>query len=279
MRARWARHAWLQGTLAIAAAGVVPTALAHAADFRIHTRVFMGNEKKPASENTTLFKDGVVYDYIAEPNEVTIFDPRRGRFVVLDVDRRLRAEIPTKDVAGRIQQLRELMAQQNNNEVAVFFQKPVFERSVDPQTKELVFDSQYLKYRIEPLRPKSDEILRSYIQFANWYAQLNAVTKPGSTPPFPRMVINDHLQAQGVIPARVEFTAVNNNRVAAVRSVTLHSDHEVQWKLFGEDLRRIEETGRQLVSFKKVSPSDYLQIDGQLSGKPVQASRPQLGAK
>jgi hypothetical protein len=166
------------------------------------------------------------------------------------------------------------MGQQNDNEVARFFQNPVFKINEDPDTGELVFDSQLLQYRITTMPAKSDDLLHTYIQFANWYAQLNSVTKPGSTPPFPRMAVNDNLQARGLIPTEIEFTATNPARIAATRSITLRSVHDVEWKLFGEDLRRIEETGRQMAAFAEVTPQKYLQPAEGPGGQAQNAGKP-----
>lgn len=245
------------------------------AEFRIETRVYMANEKEPASENLTLFRDGVVYDYIVTPREVTVFDPDRGRrFVLLDLDRKLRTTIPTNVVADYIQGIRQRMAQLADDEVQRFFQNPRFEVAVDPDTRRLSLDSPYLHYRLATVAAKSDEVLRAYIRFANAYAQLNTVTKPGSTPPFPRMAVNDELERRGLIPTEIEFTATNPSKLAGARSVTLRSVHGIDWRLFAEDLKRIDETKQQLVAFKHVSPQEYLQLSNSPLAPPQQAQKP-----
>lgn len=268
MRTCFQRPAWFGAAVLTLAAGVGAPDRVAGGEFRIQTRLYMGNEKEPASENITLFKDDVVYDYSASPQstlEVTMFDPRRGRFVLLDIERRLRTQIPTKEVANHIQQLRAKMATQNENKMFQFFQNPQFKAAVDPETDELTFDSPYLTYRIVPLAVKDEQVLRTYIQFANWYAQLNSVIMPGSTPPFPRLAINSALQSRGVMPTRLTFTAKNLEPLAANKSITIRSVHEVEWKLFADDQRQIEETGRQLVTFQEVSPTEYLRLT---SGQP-----------
>ena len=49
-----------------------------AEDFRIQTRVYRGDEETPVSQNLTLFRAGVVYDFLSEPAETTIYDRPRG---------------------------------------------------------------------------------------------------------------------------------------------------------------------------------------------------------
>ncbi|MBL9123311.1 MAG: hypothetical protein JNG90_06730 [Planctomycetaceae bacterium] len=244
------------------------------AEFRIQTSVFMGNEKTPASSNLTLFTNDVVYDYIAEPQEVTVFDPRRGRFVLLDVERQIRTQIPTKDVARNMQELRVHLANTKNNAIAAFFSNPQFESNIDPDTKELVLTSPIFTYRVTPLPVEDSTVLQTYVRFANSYAQLNQVTKPASPPPFPRMAVNEILKGRGVIPAKIVFTASNPAKLAANKSVTLKSVHAVQWKLFADDRKQIEETGRQLVTFREVPPEEYLRLTNGADQPNQQAARP-----
>ena len=253
--------------------------LAAAAEFRIQTSLYMGGAKDPASKNLTLFKDDVVYDYIESPQEVTMFDPRRGRFVLFDVERRLRTEIPTKDVARNLQELRVHLANQKDNPVAKFFQAPQFDTALAPETDELVLSSPLLTYRVTTLPVDDSAALMTYIRFANAYAQLNAVTKPGSMPPFPRMAMNEILKSRGVIPAKLEFTFSNPAKLAANKSVTLKSVHNVQWRLFADDNKQIAETGKHLVTFKLVPPKEYLQLTNEAPDQNQQAQRQPVGKK
>ena len=74
----------------------VPRA-ARAEEFRIETRVYVGDEKEPVSETTTLFLDGVVYDFLAEPAQIAVFRKpgggKPGRFILLDPEHGVRTEI------------------------------------------------------------------------------------------------------------------------------------------------------------------------------------------
>ena len=70
-------------------------------DFHVDSKLYMGNEEKPISEITTIFRSGFVYDFITDPNkkndpETTIFDSLRGRFVVIDPQRRVWTQVSTE---------------------------------------------------------------------------------------------------------------------------------------------------------------------------------------
>src|SRR5436190_22511749 len=69
-------------------------------EFRVDTEVFKNDEKKPILEQLTIFAaDGTVYDFqLTAPPESTVFDPRHGRFTLLDETRKVKAVIATQEV-------------------------------------------------------------------------------------------------------------------------------------------------------------------------------------
>src|SRR5262245_17268198 len=79
--------------------------VATADDFSLINKVYDG--KTVVARSTTLFVDGKVYDFLVEPAETTVFDPVRGRFVLLDQLREVRAEISTEEVSDFCRRLRE----------------------------------------------------------------------------------------------------------------------------------------------------------------------------
>jgi hypothetical protein len=102
MSARKIRFGWLIW-LAAALAGL--PALALAQDFRIDTEIFVRTvgekvkEKEPDAETLTIFTNNMIYDFLrSEPREITLFDPSRGRFTLLDETRELKTSLSTQDV-------------------------------------------------------------------------------------------------------------------------------------------------------------------------------------
>ena len=72
-------------------------------DFQVETQLYLVGEEKPINEITTIFRSGFVYDFISDPNkqrdpEPTIFDSLKGRFVVIDPQRRLWTQVSTEAV-------------------------------------------------------------------------------------------------------------------------------------------------------------------------------------
>src|SRR5438067_5265631 len=90
--------------LAAALASVPP--IASGQDFRIDTEIFVGQEKEPKVQTLTIFADGRVFDFLqTEPRQITVFDPLRGQFTLLDETRREKAAVTT---AGLLASMLEL---------------------------------------------------------------------------------------------------------------------------------------------------------------------------
>src|SRR5262245_62467253 len=64
--------------------------------FRIETKVFAGKEKAPVSETTTLFRNGVVYDFLKKPQQTAVFrkpgNGAPGRFILISDSHSIRTE-------------------------------------------------------------------------------------------------------------------------------------------------------------------------------------------
>ena|SRR5689334_22705737 len=75
-------------------------ALADDLEFRVDTEVFKNDEKQPILEQLTIFAaDGTVYDFqLTAPAETTVFDPRHGRFTLLDDTKKVKAVVATQQI-------------------------------------------------------------------------------------------------------------------------------------------------------------------------------------
>src|SRR5687767_13323220 len=117
-------------TLLVATLAAYPTALT-AQDFRIDTEIFVGlesekKEKEPAAETLTIFTNGMVYDFLlSDTREMTLFDPSRGRFTLLDESRRVKASLSTQEVLDYVFAF-ETYAAQSKDSLFAFAAKPEF---------------------------------------------------------------------------------------------------------------------------------------------------------
>lgn len=229
---------------------------AQATDFRINSDVFVSGREEPVSQNVTLFRAGIVYDYVAVPENVTIFDPRQGKFVLLDPIHRVKTEIPTKDVKAFNEELKVRVAA-HNDPLLRFMADPHFKIST-PKANQLIMSGPNLTYQITTERSKDAPALRQYLEFSNWYAQLNTLVNAGSPPPYTRIRINEMLAKKDAIPTSVELTVLPPGKGSS--EVKLTSRHKMEWKLLADDNRRIDETHKQLAIFKNVSFEEFQRV-------------------
>jgi len=230
-------------------------AMGLAEDFRIETAVYSGKSKLPVSQNITLFQAGAVYDYLTsmkpgdEASErVAVFDQPRGRFILLDVARKMKAEVKTDDVLLFASKLQTAVAAKSGNAFTKFAAEPDFAVDFD-ENEQLSLTSSHMTYRLKTMPAKTPEAAVQYREFSDWYVRFNTMSNPGSTPPFARMAVNAELAKRGLIPTEVQLTIPAQS---GVKAAALRSEHHVSWRLLPRDVERIEKTASQLATFKLV---------------------------
>ncbi|MBN1588135.1 MAG: hypothetical protein JW888_01325 [Pirellulales bacterium] len=239
--------------LVLATATTMPAI--RAADFRVENRVFVGTDEEPTVLSSTIFHRGVVYDFLNEPEEVILFDPALDRIILLDVGRKLQTRLNTATVRQAIDRLKHLNAESKDAETR-FLYNPVFKQTVDEETQDLVFDGEWLTYRVASAAVDDAEIVRQYRQFSDWSARLNTFLQPGSRPPFARMMVNEALEKRGAIPSRI-LLVLKRRRGLAFRREQLRSEHHLIKRLVESDRHRVVQAGEQMASFKSVSYAEY----------------------
>ena len=102
------------------------SAIGNGQDFRVDTEVFFDQEKEPAVEALTIFSDGRVYDFLISQQEIVVFDPPRGQFILLDESRRIKAIVRTEELMEVTLELETHAVQSKSPELA-FAARPNFE--------------------------------------------------------------------------------------------------------------------------------------------------------
>jgi hypothetical protein len=227
---------------------------ARAADFRIQSKVF-GEAPSPLAENLTLFRAGAVYDYLEEPATVTVFDPARGRFLLLDPARRRQTEVSADEVEHFVSRLKERCVKEPEGFLR-FMADPQFDAKQDQASGELVLSSAWLTYRVSSIQAQSADELEQYRQFADAYARLNTLTNPGNIPPFARLALNATLFQRNEIPERVRLD-LTGPKPLGQQQVTFRSEHLVTRRLLEGDLQRINQTAKDITTFNTVSLKEF----------------------
>lgn len=236
---------------AIVVIGCALPARAVGQDFRVESEVSLRDNKKPFSENLTLFANDMVYDFLlTKPEEITIFDPAGGKFVLLDPARKLKLTIAREDILSLIAKLK---ASEYGTKDPFLF-APLFNVGFDQQNSWVTLTSSRITYRVKGLVPKDPGVVYQYRRFADWYARLNA-TVPGNMPPFARIEMNKEIAIRGFIPEQVELTLKSRGRTP--KKTELVSRHLVVWQLSNRDRDKIESAEAYKSSFRPATFKEY----------------------
>jgi hypothetical protein len=253
-------------SLVLALVGWAAASLAAAQDFRIDTEVFVGpldrKDIEPASETLTIFANEMVYDFLlAEPREITLFDPLRGRFTLMDDSRKVKASLSTQEVLDYVLSF-DSHAAQSKNPLFAFAADPQFETSAEEVRENgqslvrITLAADPLSYVALGQKPQQAQSVRAYRQFADWFARLNAA-RPGNLPPEARMVLNQTLADRGLLPLEVTRTIVTSGTFGREKKLEVKTRHLVNWTLSGEDRKRLEHAGDCLARYQAVSFDEY----------------------
>lgn len=219
-------------------------------DFRIETDVFFDSEDEPAISTLTLFRGTTVYDFMGDKNEeITILDINRGRFVLLDCQRKIKTTVTT-DQLLRFSAALKSEARGSTQALVT----PELTESFDKQTGILKMVGKRLHYKVDTIRPPSAEVVPRYRKFADWYARLNA-TRVGNLPPFARMQLNASMANHEILPRSVERTISPISPLGS--SHVVRTSHLVNWQLTNTDRKRISRAGDYMASYREVSPASY----------------------
>ena len=257
---RWASRLAIYGlVLALTSGASAP--LWAGEGFRIETTIYQGEEKEPASKATTLFVDGVVYDFLAKPEETAVFRKpiadKPGRFILLNDKLRLQTEVSTDKLAGTMNKLRDWASRQTNPYLQ-FAAAPKFDETYDRTKGTLVLASKLETYTVKTNPTQHQDALVDYREFLDWYTQLNSLLNTKS-PPDPRLQLNDALARHKVVPEKVELKREGQDPIRA--------EHDFTWRLSQDDLQRVDDVRTALTNYRKVDNEEFVTLGEQ--AKPV----------
>jgi hypothetical protein len=244
----------MKNMLKATVACLILSAAVHAQDFRMETAVFAANEKKPVVESLTVFNADKVYDFLlSDPQETIIMDLTRGRFLLLDSERKMRTELMMRDVGKFNLDMREQTSTRN---AQLFY--PDFKYSHEEDGDWHIWSSDRLTYRVKGTAVRFKEAAERYREFADWSAQLNAL-RPGNLPPFARMQLNKALAEMELIPKEVE-REITITSVVPFKKAKMRALYSVYWQLNTEDHKKIHQADDQLATFQPVTPDKYFEL-------------------
>ena len=268
------------GLLAVALAATATTP-ATAQEFGVYTKVFniAGAKDKAPPEvivrSLTLFRSGKAYDTIHSAGEVTVFEPNRRRFVIINGPRRLATEVGFDEITRALKK-----AETTTREYVVELKRkgdpkslaaaapllgqlnPDFSERFDPGSSTLLLSGRGFRYRVNCTnapdttsidRVAFDAARRRYLEYTDWTAKLNYLLHPRALFPAPRVALNRKLKTRKLLPLTVELQDNSNS------GFHLRAEHQFHWRLTGKDRDDIRhwQTLRTAKKLKTVKFNEY----------------------
>ena len=191
--------------LAALVASMATTPLfAQANDFRMETEIFVEGSIQPPAKSLTLFNGSTVYDFLSgsdQQGEITVFDVRRGRFVLIDSQRKLKTTLTKEYLTKFLEQVKS----QASEDVIARFVNPQLDQQFNPSTRTVTVSSDHLTYEATGVTAKWQSSVQQYRHFADWIARLNS-TRVGNLPPYSRFELNRVMAEQKLMPRTIERT-------------------------------------------------------------------------
>lgn len=248
------RHWGLWVVVVLGMLGVVSGSAAM--DFRLENKVYLGKQREPATETTTIFYNGAVYDFLKKPAEIIIFDKEHMHFILLDTERRRKMELTVQEVEAFVERLRQ-RASEYSHPFVLFLARPEFEKSFDPTARELKLSSPWMTYRVVTMDAESPELAAQYREFADGLARLNALLNPKRIPPFARLVVNAELYHREELPKEVRLIIHPDTGQLPRKRIMVRSEHQLVRQIVEADRARVQQAIEFQNLFPRVSFEEY----------------------
>jgi hypothetical protein len=223
--------------------------------FRIETKVFVGDAKEPVSETTTLFLNGVVYDFLKKPEQTAVFRKpsggNAGQFTLLNEQRGILTKFSTEQVDGTVTKMKAWASRQKDPFLQ-FAANPEFDESFDDGTGKLKLASHLENYAVETMPAEHPDAMVEYREFLDAYTRLNTLLSGGQLQPGPRLRLNAVLARRKVVPIKVELTRAGEE--------PLRAEHAFTWRLSQDDQKQIDDVRANLTKYHEV-PNDQFVHD------------------
>jgi hypothetical protein len=228
-----------------------------AADFRVDNQVFTAGAKVPDSRSTTIFYDGIVYDFLEKPNEVVVLDAKTGRFTLVDLGRRVQTQLTTDEVDAFVTRLVQWAAQRPDP-MSKWFSDPQFDEAFNSAAARLTMTGDWMTYEARLAVAVKPAMAAQYREFSDCYARLNTLLTPGSRPPLPRLALNKALGERQAIAREVLL----DRKDAGGKTTKVRSEHTLSIELTKADLSRVTQVRGLLRSLPSVSFDEYRKSAG-----------------
>lgn len=238
---------------------------------RVESELFADGGSEPVARSLTLFEHGVAWDFLELPveegqptaeepamqlAEIVLHDPARERVVVIDPRRELKTQVETLRLE-RLSVSLARWARTADDRLVRWAGGPDFDAGLTATEDALELVGPRVRYAVAYGEAPSPEAATVYRKFADTAILLKALLHPGGLPPFPRLALNQRLEAAGAIPA--EVTLEIDPKLAILPAASrLRCVHRVHPRVLAADGKRIEDARARIASAASVDVARFV---------------------
>ena len=225
--------------------------------FRVDNIVQMEQDDKLVKiETSTIFSDGLVFDFIGDYGEIIIYRQDTSTFTLLDPIHRVQTELTMDSVDEFLERIKKRL-EEKDDKFCRFIVSPQFEKSKNEDGGELLFQSKFIDYEIKTKPFEQKSFAKEFFLFSNAYSKLNIYLNPGTTTPFARLAINEDLEQLNLFPESFHTNVYPKGKWLFSKSIKIESRHNIVRRLSEKDHGRIMRALHFAQQFPKMPFGDY----------------------
>jgi hypothetical protein len=263
----------LAGSALVAETPGEPAAFPAPVAMRVETDLFVDGQEPPVARSLTLFQKGVAWDFLElpadEPSagkaaaelrlvEIVLHDPARERVVVVDPVLGRKTEIPLIRLE-RLSVSLAKWARSSDDRLVRWAGGPDFTAGLEAEDDTLELVGPRVRYSVVHATADSPAAAVTYRRFADTAILLKALLHPGGIPPFPRLAVNERLEAEGAIPAEVTLEVDSRLALVSGGPARMRSVHKSHPRLLAADRRLIEDAEAHVAAAEAVDLATYME--------------------
>ncbi|MDR1957944.1 MAG: hypothetical protein LBQ54_02690 [Planctomycetaceae bacterium] len=231
----------------------VPMAVSQ--EFRVENTVNSGGK---TTKGVTVFKEGVIYDFILPNGEITLFDRNKQEFYILDPALRLQTSVKPDDLKQQVDEL-QFMLERVDSPFLNFVASPAFdETGYEPESGLMVFRSLWLDYEFTTRVFDDQTIAKEYFDYLLWFSRLNFRLSPSAVSALVRAGLNPYFEKNNRFPEKVTVKLYpKGKKVLSSTTIQADSSHLISKRLTDAETSLLKQAEQYRQSFTAVPLDDY----------------------
>ena len=231
-------------------------------EFKIDTKMFLGDSKESSFKNKTIFSEGLIFDFplaagSTSPDEILVYDSNLKTISLLDLKRQIQLKLMDVQLKKMVAGVRQQMASEDRTRVML---EQNFEEKIEMDHNSLtLIGDQKMTYRLHGEAPKSPKVLSAYFEFLDAFTQVQ-ITDPKKLPPFARFRLNESIRRVGWIPDRVDISVGKSDFFP--ESFKAHTVHKLTMEITDRDRSEIALARKNWAALPEVSLGEYRGLTG-----------------